>query len=348
MTQMTQLQHAVAAKHGRRCRRRTARPRRPGPSGARPRRGGGLFARYGGTCARDPARGGRHHRVPPRATGSRHPGRCRGGLVLGAPSARCACPAATTLPSTCCCRRSAASVERAAAGGGAWPGWACWRREWSTPAAVHLRDDADRRRPTTPSLGGCSEGSRRCSCTCGAASRESSCRRAIRWASEVSPTWRDTTGLATARHGSRLLLDPAAPRRRRRARAGGAELCDSHLGVAVAVATGAADAGLAVRSVAECGRRGVRARRVGGLRARRREPESMELMAAAARRSRQHGHPGPRLRPGRLRPAAQRRRQDRGMKRGSVATSPSSVRLLAVSGCGSDEPEAGSSARAAT
>ena len=30
-----------------------------------------------------------------------------------------------------------------------------------------------------------------------------------------------------------------------------AELCDSHLGVAVAVATGAADAGLAVRSVAE-------------------------------------------------------------------------------------------------
>ena len=50
--------------------------------------------------------------------------------------------------------------------------------------------------------------------------------------------------------GSRLLLtrllrdaDVAPPPE--------AELCDSHLGVAVAVATGAADAGLAVRSVAE-------------------------------------------------------------------------------------------------
>ena len=152
------------------------------------------------------------------------------------------------------------------------------------PAASTIRSSARR-----------SPASARCWCTCGGVSRDWSWPRATRSGSAASAdlaghrlAWR-APGTASRLLLERLLLEAGID-----PRPGSGAAFDSHLGVAAAVGTGAADAGLAVRAVGRLRgaewipvvSRAVRARAAAGRPAGGR---------AAARRAGEHGGPGRRL-----------------------------------------------------
>ena len=197
-------------------------------------RDGGVLAGIAAVAVR----GRRRRRRASGALGRRRPG----------PAAR---RAATIPRSTCSCARWAALSRWSPGRAAVCTGWCSSRAARSTPRRCTCS--------TSPAAVGTtrwraarSAASRSSWCTCGGASRAWWSRAATRTTSE---SVEDLAGRRVAWRppgtGSRLLLERLMREAGCVPRPELGEPADSHLAVAAAVATGAADAGLAVRAVAE-------------------------------------------------------------------------------------------------